>query len=236
MPSSAQNNLKALLKRRMASLERQPECPDEYQLASYIDGGLSETDHQAFEVHLADCPFCLEMVGIVARAGESESTVTGNKQTKASSGKRPHWFRAPGWAAAALVVVTVGFFADHQSPEDIVVPAREFARPLVANERSIEPTSAIPELLSPMANGSVVLQDLRFEWKLVPDSLFYDIRIVSDDGELIAEQRVWETTWTLPADIDLQVGDEYFVRVDAFVSEGKALSSEHIAFRVKATQ
>jgi len=75
-----------------------------------------------------------------------------------------------------------------------------------------------------------------FRWKEVPGSLFYDIRIVSDDGAQIARQRVWDTQWSLPRETRLQAGNEYFVRVDAFISEGKAISSEHTVFKVGNTR
>ncbi len=231
-----QGKLKLLLKQSEETIERRPDCPDNYQLASYMDGGLSERDHESFEAHVADCAFCIERIGILGRAGESESATAVTEQVYAYPGKRSHWQRAPRWAAAALVVIAVGFIANQQYSGQAPGVTNELSGRPVVSERYVEQFSPIPEILSPLANSSVDLQNLVFKWKAVPDSLFYDIRIVSDDGELITRQRVWDTTWSLPADMQLQAGAEYFVRVDAFVSEGKALSSEHIIFKVEDEQ
>ncbi len=230
-----QDKLKDLLKHPVDSFERQPACPDDYRLASYMDGGLSERDHHTFETHLADCSFCMERIGILGRARESETSGSVLKPVNALANKRPNWQR-PRWATAALLVLAVGFFTDQLSTSRTPASSDKFAKPSAVNERYVKPSSAIPEITFPLENSAVAREDLDFEWKLVPDGLFYDIRIVSDDGELITQQRVWDTHWSLPANFTLHPGAEYFVRVDAFVSEGKAISSEHIAFRIEDRQ
>jgi hypothetical protein len=230
------NDLKKRLKQLPEAVERQPDCPDDYQLASYMDGGLSERDHGEFEVHVADCPFCIERVGIIGRAGESGSTLEQARQDQANPTKRSHWQHAPRWAAAALVVITVGFVVNLQSPGQLPDVTDEPANPEYVSERLVKALSPFPQLLSPLEGNAVDPKGFVFKWQEVPGSLFYDIRIVSDDGGLIIRQRVWDTNWSLPEETYLQSGSEYFVRVDAFVSESKAVSSEHISFRVSGGQ
>jgi len=231
-----QEKLKTLLKQSDETVERQADCPDDYQLASYMEGGLSERDHGDFEAHLADCPFCIERIGVLGRAGESKAANPESDQSRIHTGNSSYWLKAPRWAAAAMVVVAVGFITNRQLPSRAPTVSNELPGPRIVTERFAEPASPIPEILSPLENSSVDPQDLVFRWKGVPDSLFYDIRIVSDDGEMITRKRVWDTQWSLPTDLQLQAGAEYFVRVDAFVSEGKALSSEHTAFRIDDEQ
>lgn len=223
-----QDKLKTLLKQLEETVERESDCPDDYQLASYIEGGLSERDHGDFEAHMADCPFCIERIGILGRASESLSTFAMSEQVRAETDKRSRWQYAPRWAGAALLVIAVGFTANLQSPG-------ELKNPPAATERFARQVSPFPEILSPLEGSAVDPSNLVFKWKNVPGSLFYDIRIVSDDGALITRQRVWDTQWLLPAETQLQAGSEYFVRVDAFVSEGKAVSSEHTVFKVDST-
>ena len=223
-----QDKLKVLLKQLAETVERQPGCPDDYQLASYIEGGLSERDHGSFEAHMADCPFCIERIGILGRARESASIFTMPEQIPTDPDIRPRWQHASRWASAALLVIAVGFTANLQSPN-------ELKNPPDATERYVRQVSLSPEILSPLESSAVDPNNLVFKWKDVPGSLFYDIRIVSDDGALITRQRVWGTQWLLPIETQLQTGSEYFVRVDAFVSEGKAVSSEHIVFKVDNT-
>jgi len=226
------DKLKGLLKETTDELQRLSDCPDDYQLASYMDGGLSEADHSSFENHTADCDYCIERIGILGRARESEETINVSKQNVGQSGIRSTWQAAPRWAVAALVVLAVGFLVIRQSP-DLIPPAEiDFTNAEIATERFVQQVSPFPEILSPLEDSLVDPHNFVFKWRSVPDSLFYDIRIVSDDGALISRERVWATQWQLPADMGLQAGAEYFVRVDAYVSEGKAVSSEHTLFKV----
>ena len=226
------DKVKELLKQSASSLEPLAGCPDDYQLASYMDGGLSEQGHAVFESHAADCDYCIERIGILGRAREAESTVAMPQQSSVRSGKQSQWQQAPRWAAAALVVIAVGFVATQQLAETNLPVSTEQAAPEFVTERFVKQVSPFPKIISPLEDSLVDPSQLVFEWKAVPDSLFYDIRIVSDDGALISRERVWGTQWPLPTDMHLQPGAEYFVRVDAFVSEGKSISSEHTVFKV----
>lgn len=191
---------------------------------------MSECDHTQFEAHLADCAFCIERVGILGRAGESASTDTLPQQAVANS-EKPAWSRrAPRWATAAVVVLAIGFIAERLTSDRLSTAPEQLQSPILVSERSVKAASPFPEILSPLEGGMVDPEQFVFRWKEVPGSLFYDIRIVSDDGAQIARQRVWGTQWSLPSETRLQTGSEYFVRVDAFVSEGKAVSSEHTIF------
>jgi len=53
---------------------------------------------------------------------------------------------------------------------------------------------------------------------------------VTDDGDLVVQERVDGTAWQ--PQLELQPGTEYFVHVDAYPSGDKAVSSEHVPFRV----
>jgi len=231
-----QDKLKAIFDESVESTERQADCPDDYLLGSYMEGGLSERDHIQFESHLADCTYCIERVGILGRAGESGVINVEPKQPGTQSGKLPSPRRYSRWATAALVVLTVGFMANRMTTDGVSSIPTEPEQPSFVSERAIGQVSPFPEILYPQEGGLVDLQSLVFKWKEVPGSLYYDIRVVSDDGAQIARQRVWGTQWPLPPEAQLQMGAEYFVRVDAYVSEGKTVSSEHTLFTVGGTQ
>lgn len=235
MSNIEQDKLKALLKRPAGQIERQPDCPDDYQLASYMEGGLSERDHSRFEAHLADCAFCMERVGALGRAGESPSVDDVPEVVHAYSHRTPSVQKATGWATAALLVIAIGFIANRQVPDQVTPTPTSLEAQSTSTQRFIEQASPFPEILSPSEGGLVDPESFVFRWKEVPGSLFYDIRIVSDDGAQVVRQRVWDTQWSLPEETALRAGAEYFVRVDAFVSEGKAVSSEHIVFKAGNT-
>jgi hypothetical protein len=73
---------------------------------------------------------------------------------------------------------------------------------------------------------------MQFRWTEVAGSPYYDVRIVTDDGAVVVRERVAGTTWQPPAQLRLQPGAEYFVHVDAYPSGDKAVSSDHVPFRV----
>lgn len=83
--------------------------------------------------------------------------------------------------------------------------------------------------------GSVLaVRDLEFRWKRVPRALYYDIRVVTQEGELIWEGRVEGTHARLPSSASLKAGEEFFVRVRAYLPEGKTITSHVVGFKVKS--
>jgi hypothetical protein len=87
-------------------------------------------------------------------------------------------------------------------------------------------------LMSPTAGSEISVRQAEFRWTAIAGSPYYDVRIVTDDGDLVAEQRVAGTEWKLPPESKLRPGAEYYVHVDAYPTGDKALSSEHVPFRV----
>jgi len=82
----------------------------------------------------------------------------------------------------------------------------------------------------------VLPQEQVFRWSEVPGALFYDVRLVSLDGDLLLRERVDGTRWLIPNSMKLEPGQEYFVRVDAYLDDARYLSSEHRLFRVEGAQ
>jgi hypothetical protein len=88
-----------------------------------------------------------------------------------------------------------------------------------------------PSFLSPQEGMTISSDAGVFIWTAVPGSLFYQIRIVSDEGDLVWQERINGTQWGLPAELLLAPGAEYFVRVDAYLAEAKTLKSDYVLFR-----
>ena len=79
---------------------------------------------------------------------------------------------------------------------------------------------------------TVDARQLVVRWEAIPGSRYYEVRIVTEAGDVITEQRVMDTEWRPPGDLNLSPGVEYFVHVDAYPSEAKTIGSDHIPFRV----
>lgn len=216
---------------------RASDCPDEMLLAAYVEGNLPAEQRPSIESHLADCSRCLEVVGLLCREldalpGEAVSPqlLTQAERRQAPADTRPkRWRSSPLLAAAAsaLLAVPVLMFVAGRGgapvPGDPAIPEAT---------RRAAPSSAAPVLLSPLAGAVVDPENLEIRWTAVPGSHFYDVRIVSDEGDPVAEQRVSGTEWRLPASTALAPHARYYVTVDAYPSENIRLGSGHVPFQV----
>jgi hypothetical protein len=105
-------------------------------------------------------------------------------------------------------------------------------RPGPTSTRTLKSASVGLQVLSPGAGTAVDPQRLSFSWTEVLGTPYYDVRIVTDVGDVVIQQRVTGTTWRPPAPLDLQPGAEYYVHIDAYPSGDKAMSSDQVPFRV----
>jgi hypothetical protein len=215
---------------------RSPTCPDEQHVAGYVDGGLDEGTRQALERHLADCGHCLTVVGLLSRerhaalpAAAPDSTAA-QARVPASGGQVRRWQSAPQWAAAAVLVLAVPLLIQLSRSPDVGSEGQ--GRPASAMTRNVPSSVTELHILSPAAGAAVDARRLSFRWSEVPGTPYYDVRIVTDTGDVVVQERVAGTTWQPPAQLRLQTGAEYFVHVDAYPSGDKPLSSGHLPFRI----
>ena len=243
------DDLKDHLKRPTRRLERQLDCPDDYDLASYMEGGLNEKAHKRFESHLADCGFCMERVGLLGRARDTEAEspvpdlllARSAKLAKDQDGSKAG-YRIPNlrlnyarrWAAAAVVVLAIGLLMNLESPKQVTQESTPPGGSLspIRQERNIDPYALVPKIISPAENSTINPRSQQFVWAPVRGSLYYQIRIVSDEGDLVWQERVNGTQWALPPQVLLIHDSEYFVRVDAYLAESKSLNSDYVVFKV----
>ena len=215
---------------------RSPDCPDEGRIAGYVDEGLDAAVRQELERHLADCGHCLAVVGLLSRERHVSTAETVSAQTLARARVRameaPHrrWRFAPQWAAAAALVLAVPLLLQLGRSPDAGLEGQ--GRPAPSAVRTIAPQADSVQVLVPGAGSSVDARHALFRWTAVADSPYYDVRIVTDDGEVVVRERVTGTTWQVPPEVRLRSGAEYFVHVDAYPSGDKAVSSEHVPFRI----
>jgi anti-sigma factor RsiW len=219
-----------------ANSMRSPACPDEHGIAGYVDGRLDEAERPQVELHLADCGRCLALVGLLSRertSGATESVadeVAVQARASSTSGSRARWRLAPWWAAAATLVLAVPWLS--QLGRNLDGTTEGQGRPAPPATRSVTPVAEGLQVLSPTAGTTVDARLLSFRWTAVAGTPFYDVRIVTDAGDVVTQQRVTGTTWQPPPQLNLQPGAEYFVHVDAYPSGDKAVSSDHVPFRI----
>jgi hypothetical protein len=223
--------------------ERTPFCPEDRLIAEYFDGVLPEGERDAVERHIADCRFCLARVGMLHRL-ELDSSATRLPEDVLAAVRtlrnEPRVRRSrvmPSLAAVAVIVMALGaiyqLFPLSQIARD-VLPRMHVDEPStsVRETRTIDPGANGPRFLSPREGVTVSVGNSPFTWTPVPNSLYYKIRIVSDAGDLLWQKRVDGTEWRLPGGLNLSPGAEYFVRVDAYLTDAKTLQSDYLLFRL----
>jgi len=231
------DRLISLLAARTADdLTPSPACPDEHQIAGYVDVGLDDAAREQVELHIADCRRCLSLVGLLCRERDAHAIRPvpdgAVAPTRALVTKRPQprWRLAPQWAAAAALVLAMPLLFQAGRNLDRGVEGQGRTEPSVT--RALAASANGLQVLSPVDGASVDPRRQSFRWTEVSGSPFYDVRIVTDAGDVVVQQRVTGTAWQLPSQLNLQPGAEYFVRVDAYPSGDKAVSSDHVPFRV----
>lgn len=213
--------------------ERSPACPDEHEIAGYVDGTLDASACEPLERHVADCSHCLALVGLLSR--ERDSAPVAPKASAAAraamvGGWQRRWWLAPQWAVAATLILAVPLLLQLAHDLDGGVEGR--AGPGAPATRSFAPAEEGLQVLAPGAGLAVDPATLVFTWTEVAGSPFYDVRVVTDAGDVVVQQRVAGTSWRPPAQLRLQAGAEYYVLVDAYPEGDKAVTSHHVPFRI----
>lgn len=215
---------------------RSPACPDESRIAGYVDGGLDDAARQELELHLADCGHCLALVGLLSRERHASTAEPVPAQVLVQARARQmraperRWQFAPQWAAAAALVLAVPLLLQLGRSPDAGLEGQ--GRPVQPVTRTFASPADALQVLAPRAGTTLDPERVQFRWTAVAGSPYYDVRIVTDDGAVVVRERVTGTAWQLPEQLQLQPGAEYFVHVDAYPSGDKAVSSDHIPFRV----
>jgi len=234
-----QEKLIGLLRLPVAeALERTVICPDDQQIAAYVDGEAGNQARVRFEQHLADCDLCIGRVGFLSRLRDTEPAERVPELLLARArrlGTAPrHAENRYGrhWAAAAVVVLAVTGVLYSNSLLEVPAPVPDGEVATSRTSPSLMEGALVPRVLSPSDGSTVDPNRVIFSWTDVPGSLYYDLHIVNDEGDLVWQERVADTHWGPRADMQLSPGAEYFVRVDAYLAEAKTLSSDHVVFKV----
>lgn len=225
------DDLPSLLRTSSADApERVPTCPDEHSIAAYVDGTLETNAREPLELHLADCSHCLALVGLLSRehvvtAAEAvpEPTIA-RARALAQPRSRRRVSLAPQWAAAAVVVLAMATLISLPRPPDTDWPPDAPAT-RTGNSPGLR-------LLSPGEGMTVDRTQLTVRWSPVAGARYYDARVVTEAGDVVAEERLTGTEWHPKERAALRPDLEYFVHVDAYVSDGNAFGSEHVSFHV----
>lgn len=224
-------------------------CPDEHQLAAYVDQQLIGAERERVESHLAKCDLCLQQVGFLIKesqvaAGSAPSSLIRRAKKLATATRqdaRFDWKWVSVAAASALLVLGLLVWRearnsiDHR-PRTIAtaqqppVPViHEDSKPAAETVRSASQPNSKLVVVAPQAGAVVRASDFTIRWQPLPGAAAYEVRVVTADGDLVWHKRVQENSANPPKQT-LRPGLKYFVWVRALLANGKTQQSSAIGF------
>ncbi len=233
-------------------------CPKDEAIAAYVDGSVDARARSRIESHLADCGYCRGLVADVVRMKGSDAPAIAVQLKQravmlaAPRSRRLQWILWPAVAAGAACVLIVALWV--RSPQQVSVPPPAFSptapaptviaksepapalrQPSGEVERNITASSHLPVLIFPQKNNVLTPQQLEFKWKAIPQSRYYEIRVVTADGDLVWSAQSENLNLKPPSDLELKDG-AYFVWISAYVENGPVQKSAPVRFVVRASR
>ena len=114
-------------------------------------------------------------------------------------------------------------------------PAVATAQPAPASPTKVRKSVAGPlalQMLSPAENATLSPREPVFRWQAVPGAAYYDMDILTEDGNVVWQGKVEGTSTRLPDGHPLQAGTKYFVWVRAHLSAGGTVKSAAVSFHI----
>jgi len=224
-------------------------CPDEHEIAAYVDQQLIGAERERVESHLANCDSCLRQVGFLVKESQlpAESVPTFLVDRAKKLDTKVHTSSPFGWkwltVPAGIALIAIGLLiwreARPNSEENstIVATAQQPSAADVRDRgrteadtavRSISPLASLPHVLSPKPGVIVHASDFIIHWEAIPSATAYEVRVVTADGDLVWSTRVHENS--TKASQVLRPGMKYFLWVRAFLADGKTEKSDAVGF------
>jgi hypothetical protein len=98
--------------------------------------------------------------------------------------------------------------------------------------RSNTGAELLPKLITPRDGAVLRRADLEFRWEPVSEAIFYEVRVMSADGDLVFEQQTENTRLKPDSTALLVPGTKYFVVARAHLRQGRAAKSSVVSFRL----
>jgi hypothetical protein len=249
----AKENSSTLLGTKDQTMWRRWSCPGDLTIAAYADGALGDCRKAWIGRHLASCQRCRHLVAETVKAQRDTELLGPPEELRWKAlelvGRRPaspRWVWVPAGALAAVAVLVVAIVV-LRKPEQLIMPSLpSSAAPMIAKSEPAgaartpvsdierKPTSAelLPSVIVPHADSIVRRERLEFGWKPVPHSRYYEIRIVTSDGDLVWSGQTEKSKLRPPTDVAVQ-GGSYFVWITAYLEDGRVAKSPPVKFGVQ---
>jgi len=231
-------------------------CPKEEAIAAYVDGNVDATARSRVESHLADCAHCRGLVADVVKMKERELPAVPLQLKQRAAGlttprtRRMQWILWPAVATGAACALIVTLLL--RSPEQVNLPSIPLAattptviaksepapalrQPSGEVERKLTASGHLPMIIFPQKNNVVTPGQLEFNWKAIPQARYYEIRVVTADGDLVWSGQSENLNLKPPSNLQLKDGP-YFVWLSAYIEGGAVQKSAPVRFVVRASR
>lgn len=238
-----EQDLVDLLRSRSWSTSRPADrCLSEVEVAGFVAGGPGGRSRKRIEGHLAACNRCLGMAATLLRLEDQPVPLVPpdlRRQAldlvatrRRARPRLPLQWRVALPAAASLILV-VGMFLWRQDTARVDRPSAEAAsaQEVGAVRRGVGAPDDL-RILAPAEGAVVEPERVDLLWTAASQGLFYEVQVVSDEGDLVWQGRTEETRLRLPAESRLGSDREYFLWVRAYLPDGKTVRSPAVGFRV----
>ena len=217
-------------------------CPEETEYAGLIDGTLPDEERARLADHLAHCQKCLDLVtflvGVQDRPQDQVPQELLAAALKMGSGRQPirlparfQWQAALATAAGVILVVSV-LFTQYPKLTDVLMPD-DPSQP--ADSDSVRVNRLGQDQLAimfPAQGATIDSSEPEFRWSSVDQSLYYEIQVLSDNGDILWEDQTEKTRLQLPPEFTLDHNTNYFVWVRVYLPDGRTIKSKAVAVRV----
>lgn len=251
----AEPNLVARIFNRQATEERAVRrwnCPREEVVAAYLSQALGAEKKGKFEAHLASCPYCRTLVADVVKLERlndlpgAPTALIERVQSRARS--KPGLF-AWNWlpvatagslacavlAAQLLRTPELSLTPNWPAPVGPAISKSEPSPPAVVPGSDIvrrpRPLEALPTIISPPPGSVVSAKQLEIRWHEVLHALYYRVRLVTPEGDLVWQGDSTEAHIALPERLALERG-KYFVLVSAVMDNGRLRNAPSVGFGI----
>ena len=267
-----ERGLKQLLaSRKDQTFRRGWHCPDEMQLAAFVDRQFEGAAPESVTAHVAGCDSCLSQVSFLAQAADwtdapkvPAPVLSRARNLVPQKSRRVaiwNWRWAAASAAAACLVLLSALIvlrfrtqqavktpseplvAQQHQPDMVAVAPTLPAKPppSIMKPGSAEPVAPtirsggqdlLPAVVFPRNGATLRRSELDFRWQPLADTVFYEIRVVTAEGDLVLESKTEDTHLRIADDIRLVPGGKYFVSVRAHLRQGKTVKSSMVSFHI----
>jgi hypothetical protein len=203
------------------------ECLDDLASARFVAGTLPPAEYERAAEHVSLCDPCLERIAVTVtldRTDAEDTQPVPAQQREIHRRATPRRIAPFAMAASLLAVLVAGLLLSN--PSLLPGAASDDYRAVRASGAS----TPVPALLSPVDGTTLRRADLDFAWAQIDGALYYEVEILSGDGDTLWQARASTNREHPPESLYLEPGKTFYVWVRAYLADGKTVKSPAVSF------